>query len=74
MRFSLSLPIQHPMGDPFIVSDPAYCVEQIAVHQERLGIQQMGFRLHSPGLSHQRVLRAIELRGEHVLPRFQPST
>jgi hypothetical protein len=51
-------------------SIPAYCIEQIARHQERLGIQQMGFRLHWPGMPHQRVLQAIELLGEHVLPHF----
>jgi hypothetical protein len=56
------------------VGDSAYCVEQIALHQERLGIQQMGFCLHWPGLSHQRVMRVIELLGENVLPRFQTST
>jgi alkanesulfonate monooxygenase SsuD/methylene tetrahydromethanopterin reductase-like flavin-dependent oxidoreductase (luciferase family) len=71
---SFTLPIEQLRQDRFIVGDSAYCVEQIALHQERLGIQQMGFRLHWPGLSHQRVMRAIELLGGHVLPRFQTST
>ena len=64
------LPIEQLRQDRFIVGDPAYCAEQIALHQSRLGIQQMGFRLHWPGLPHQRVLQAIELLGEHVLPHF----
>lgn len=68
---SFRLPIEQLRQDRFIVGDPAYCIEQIALHQERLGIQQMGFRLHWPGLSHQRVMQAIELLGEHVLPHFQ---
>jgi alkanesulfonate monooxygenase SsuD/methylene tetrahydromethanopterin reductase-like flavin-dependent oxidoreductase (luciferase family) len=67
---SFKLPIEQLRQDRFIVGDPAYCIEQIALHQERLGIQQMGFRLHWPGLSHQRVMQAIELLGEHVLPHF----
>ena len=64
------LPIEQLRQDRFIVGDPAYCIEQIARHQERLGIQQMGFRLHWPGMPHQRVMEAIRLLGEHVLPRF----
>jgi len=64
------LPIEQLRQDRFIVGDPAYCVEQIARHQERLGIQQMGFRLHWPGMPHARVMHAIQLLGEHVLPRF----
>jgi alkanesulfonate monooxygenase SsuD/methylene tetrahydromethanopterin reductase-like flavin-dependent oxidoreductase (luciferase family) len=64
------LPIEQLRQDRFIVGDPAFCAEQIALHQKCLGIQQMGLRLHWPGLPHQRVLRAIELLGEHVLPHF----
>jgi alkanesulfonate monooxygenase SsuD/methylene tetrahydromethanopterin reductase-like flavin-dependent oxidoreductase (luciferase family) len=67
---TFQLPIEQLRQDRFIVGDPAYCVEQIARHQERLGIQQMGFRLHWPGMPHQRVMQAIELLGKHVLPRF----
>jgi alkanesulfonate monooxygenase SsuD/methylene tetrahydromethanopterin reductase-like flavin-dependent oxidoreductase (luciferase family) len=67
---TFQLPIEQLRQDRFIVGDPAYCTEQIALHQKRLGIQQMGFRLHWPGLPHQRVLHAIELLGERVLPHF----
>jgi alkanesulfonate monooxygenase SsuD/methylene tetrahydromethanopterin reductase-like flavin-dependent oxidoreductase (luciferase family) len=67
---SFHLPIEQLRQNRFIVGDPAYCIEQIALHQERLGIQEIGFRLHWPGLSHQRVMHAIELLGEHVLPHF----
>ena len=64
------LPIEELRQDRFIVGDPEYCIAQIDLHRERLGIQQMGFRLHCPGMSHQRVLQAIELLGERVLPHF----
>jgi alkanesulfonate monooxygenase SsuD/methylene tetrahydromethanopterin reductase-like flavin-dependent oxidoreductase (luciferase family) len=67
---SFALPIEQLRQDRFIVGDPEYCIEQIALHQERLGIQQMGLRVHWPGMPHQRVLQAIELLGERVLPRF----
>jgi alkanesulfonate monooxygenase SsuD/methylene tetrahydromethanopterin reductase-like flavin-dependent oxidoreductase (luciferase family) len=65
------LPVEQLRQDRFIVGDPAHCIEQIERHRERLGIQQMGFRLHWPGMPHARVLRAIELLGEHVLPHFR---
>jgi alkanesulfonate monooxygenase SsuD/methylene tetrahydromethanopterin reductase-like flavin-dependent oxidoreductase (luciferase family) len=67
---SFHVPIEQLRENRFIVGDPAYCVEQIRLHQERLGIQQMGFRLHWPGMPHQQVRRAIELLGERVLPQF----
>ncbi len=63
-------PIEQLRQDRFIVGDPDYCIEQIARHQEALGVQAMGFRLHWPGMSHQRVMKAIELLGEKVLPHF----
>ena len=44
--------------------------QQIELHRERLGIKGMGFRLHWPGMPHDRVLRAIALLGERVLPHF----
>jgi alkanesulfonate monooxygenase SsuD/methylene tetrahydromethanopterin reductase-like flavin-dependent oxidoreductase (luciferase family) len=64
------LPIEQLRQDRFIVGDPEYCIERIARHQERLDIQQTGFRLHWPGMPHQRVMQAIELLGERVLPHF----
>ena len=64
------LPIEQLRQDRFIVGDPAHCREQIALHRERLGLQQMGLRLHRPGLPHPRVMQAIELLGTHVLPHF----
>jgi alkanesulfonate monooxygenase SsuD/methylene tetrahydromethanopterin reductase-like flavin-dependent oxidoreductase (luciferase family) len=63
------LPIEDLRQDRFIVGDPAFCIEQVRRHQ-RLGIQQMGFRLHWPGMPHRRVMQAIELLGKHVLPEF----
>ena len=67
---SFHVPIEELRQDRFIVGDPAHCIEQIERHRERLGIQEMGFRLHWPGMPHERVLRAIALLGERVLPHF----
>jgi hypothetical protein len=67
---SFHVPIEELRQNRFIVGDPAYCIEHIELHRERLGIQERGFRLHWPGMPHDRVLRAIALLGERVLPHF----
>jgi len=64
------VPIEQLRHDRFIVDDPAHGIEQIELHRQRLGIQEMGFRVHWPGMPHQRVLEAIALLGERVLPLF----
>ena len=68
------LPIEQLRQDRFIVGDAAHCIEQIERHRERLGIGEMGFRLHWPGMPHRRVLHAIGLLGERVLPHFARAT
>jgi alkanesulfonate monooxygenase SsuD/methylene tetrahydromethanopterin reductase-like flavin-dependent oxidoreductase (luciferase family) len=65
------LPIEQLRQDRFIVGDAAHCIEQIEQHRQRLGIQEMSFRLHWPGMPHQRVMQAIALLGERVLPHCQ---
>jgi alkanesulfonate monooxygenase SsuD/methylene tetrahydromethanopterin reductase-like flavin-dependent oxidoreductase (luciferase family) len=67
---SFRVPIEQLRQDRFIVGDPQYCIEQIELHRQRLGIEHMGFRLHWPGMPHQRVMQAITLLGERVLPHF----
>ena len=67
---SFHVPIEELRQNRFIVGDPAYCIEHIELHRERLGIQEMGFRLHWPGMPHEHVVRAITLLGERVLPHF----
>jgi alkanesulfonate monooxygenase SsuD/methylene tetrahydromethanopterin reductase-like flavin-dependent oxidoreductase (luciferase family) len=64
------LPIEQLRQDRFIVGDAEHCAEQIERHRQRLGIQEMGFRVHWPGMPHRRALEAIALLGERVLPRF----
>jgi hypothetical protein len=67
---SFHVPIEELRQNRFNRRRPAYCIEQIELHRERLGIQEMALRLHWPGMPHERVLRAIALLGEHVLPHF----
>jgi hypothetical protein len=68
---TFDLPIEALTENRFVVGDPAHCIEQITMHRERLSLEQMSFRVHWPGLSHQGALHAIELLGEHVLPHFK---
>ena len=64
-------PIEELTKDRFIVGDPAHCIEQIEMYREKLQVQQMGFRLTWPGMSHRDVMQAIHLMGERVLPHFK---
>ena len=68
---TFDLPIEKLSENRFIIGDPEYCIEQIELHRERLQVNQMGFRLHWPGMSHTKVIRAIELFGERVIPHFK---
>ena len=63
-------PIEQLRQDRFIVGDAEHCIEQIEEHRRRLGVQEMSFRVHWPGMPHARVLEAIALLGERVIPRF----
>ena len=68
---TFDLPIEKLSENRFIIGDPEYCIEQIELHRERLQVNQLGFRLHWPGMSHTKVIRAIELFGERVIPHFK---
>ena len=68
---TFDLPIEELTENRFIVGDPEHCVEQIELHRSRLQVQQMGFRLHWPGMSHKTVMEAIALFGERVIPHFR---
>ena len=65
------LPIEDLAKDRFIIGDPDTCVEEIERHRERLGIQQIGLRVHWPGMPHLQAMRAIELLAERVIPHFK---
>ncbi|MBI3325559.1 MAG: hypothetical protein HYZ81_02490 [Nitrospinae bacterium] len=61
-------------SDRIILGSPAEVVEAIQRWQEATGAEMVIFRLrqaHSGGPPHAKILQAIRLFGEKVIPRFQ---
>ncbi len=59
--------------DRIILGSPAEVVDQMQRWQEATGAEMVIFRLrqaHSGGPPHEKILRAIRLFGEKVIPRF----
>ncbi len=55
----------------WIIGDPDDCVEQITRFRERLGVNHMVFAMVWPGAEQEKLLRAIRLLAERVLPHVQ---
>ena len=68
---TFAVPFETLVQDRFILGDTVDCVAQIHAHQEQVGITQMKFRVHWPGMPHERVMRTIRLLGKKVLPGFR---
>ena len=57
------------LEDRFIIGSPEECVAEVQKYQE-LGIQELVLRCQWPGMPNEDSLRAVELFGQEVLPRF----
>ena len=55
-----------------IAGDPDTCIEALKKH-EATGIDQMMIMMQTETIPHEKVMRSIELFGEHVLPEFKRS-
>ncbi len=66
---SIDVSFERVLEDRFIIGSPEECVEEIQKYQE-LGIQELILRCQWPGMPNQDSLRAVELFGQEVLPRF----
>ncbi|MBI2862067.1 MAG: LLM class flavin-dependent oxidoreductase [Chloroflexi bacterium] len=64
---------EEDLADPTMVGGPEECIEQIAEHREKVGINHLIFNTlaHWPGEDQGVALRAIELLGSKVLPYFR---
>lgn len=59
------------IADRLILGSPEECVDQIARWHADLGMDALILRIrHATGPSHERVMQAIKLFGEKVIPRF----
>ena len=57
--------------DRFIIGGPEQCREQIGRFVEQYGMTHLICRLFFPGLPHTRIMRALELLAQEVLPAFR---
>ena len=55
-----------------IAGDPDSCIEALKKH-EATGIDQMMIMMQTETIPHEKVMRSIELFGEHVIPEFKGS-
>src|SRR3989442_8316365 len=55
----------------FIIGGPDTCIAQIEKYRKEVGVDHLIFRIHFPGLRHEKALGAIRLFAEKVLPRFK---
>ncbi|MFB6311186.1 MAG: LLM class flavin-dependent oxidoreductase [Salinirussus sp.] len=54
--------------DRFIYGSPADCARQLDRYEQELGPDHLILKLANPGVSHERILRFLELFGDEVLP------
>lgn len=57
--------------DRFLLGSPSDIIEEIEKRSERLRSNYFLFRVGWPGMENHKVLRVIELMGNHVLPYFR---
>ena len=55
----------------FIIGGPDTCIAQIEKYRKEVEVDHLIFRIHFPGLRHEKALGAIRLFAEKVLPRFK---
>lgn len=57
--------------DHFILGSPEHCIREIGKDRGDLVAEQIGLRFQHPsGLPHAKVMEAIRLFGETVIPHF----
>ncbi len=55
-----------------IAGDPDSCIEALKKH-EAIGVDQMMVMMQTETVPHEKVMKSIELFGEHVIPEFKTS-
>ena len=66
---SIDVPFDRILEGRFILGSPEECIEEIERYRE-LGVDELVLRCQWPGMPNKDSLRALELFGERVLPRF----
>jgi alkanesulfonate monooxygenase SsuD/methylene tetrahydromethanopterin reductase-like flavin-dependent oxidoreductase (luciferase family) len=64
------MPFDEFVKDRFLIGDADFVRDEIHRYHEELGVNHFMLRVHWPGLEQGKVLRTIELLGEHVVPEW----
>ena len=67
---SFSVPFEELSRDRFLIGTPADVVSEIKRYEERLGINNMIFRMQWPGMEHEKVMKQLDLIARHVIPQI----
>jgi probable F420-dependent oxidoreductase len=65
---SVATDLDRLMADRFIIGGPEQCIPQIRRFIEQYGVTHLICRLFFPGMTHQHILRELELLSSHVRP------
>jgi len=57
--------------DRFIIGGPEQCVATIKRFQETFGVDHLICRMYFPGMSHEHIMRGLELLATEVMPAFR---
>lgn len=61
-------PFEEFVKDRFLIGDAAFVRDEIQRYYEELGVNHFILRVHWPGLEQDKVLRTIDLLGQHIVP------
>lgn len=55
----------------FVIGDPSCVTDRLAEYRDRLGVREIGVRMHWIGMPHADMVSSIDLYGEHVIPALR---
>ena len=68
---SFSVPFEELSKDRFLIGTPDDVVKEIKRYEERLGINNMVFRMQWPGMEHEKVMKQLDLIARYVIPQIK---
>ena len=68
---SFDVGFEELVKDRFIIGDPEDCVRELRRHVDALGVNCFIFRIQWPGMEQAKVLRALALLAERVMPALR---
>ncbi|MCE2462431.1 MAG: LLM class flavin-dependent oxidoreductase [Dehalococcoidia bacterium] len=56
-----------------VAGDPESCIKAVKLHEET-GVDQLQFLMATETISHEKVMKSIEMFGKHVIPEFKKTS